>query len=184
MTGFPASDYYGGSAPFRPDRSTVDPAGPPHRLCGPGQERNGSRVHCLIACWRRRPALPPRHRHGYPAALHRGLRAVCHTRPRSSRPEMRGPDAPQPANPPGSSWWFIRRLQTPVPHVRLSISLAGPAPSGSAGTSRHRQGRLPPEPGTSRVRLLLNSNRPAATRRRRRSLTSDRSNSASRRTWP
>src|SRR5688572_14646629 len=66
---------------------------------------------------------------------------------------MRGPDAPQPADPPGSSWWCVRRLPTPVPYVRLSISLAGPAPSGSAGTSRHRQGRLPPDPGTSRVRL-------------------------------
>jgi len=56
------------------------------------------------------------------------------------------PDAPQPANPPDCSWWAVRRLPTPVPCIRLSISLAGPAPSGSTGTSRHCQGCFHPIP--------------------------------------
>jgi len=43
---FPASEYYGGSAPSRTDRSTVDPTRSPHWRCGTEQTRNGSRVHC------------------------------------------------------------------------------------------------------------------------------------------
>ena len=35
-----------------------------------------------------------------------------------------------------------------VPHVRLSVSLAGPRPSGSAGPSRRCQGCLPPSPAS------------------------------------
>jgi hypothetical protein len=46
----------------------------------------------------------------------------------------------------------LKDVTTPVPRVLLSVTLAGPAPSGSTGTSRLRQGcsRLP---GTTRIRL-------------------------------
>ena len=39
----------------------------------PGQTRDGSRVHLLIARRRRHPTRPLRHRRGYPAARHHGL---------------------------------------------------------------------------------------------------------------
>ena len=62
---------------------------------------------------------------------------------------------------------------TPVPHVLLSVSLAGPAPSGSPGYVPALSGLLPPSPaspGSGCPQLQ----RPAATGRRRRSLTSTR----------
>jgi hypothetical protein len=86
-----------------------------------------------------------------------------------------GPD------PPGSSRCVIERRRTPVPRVCLSVTLATPAPSGSTDTPWLRRGRLPPipaPPGTGCPQL----HRPAATGRRRRSLTSTQSTSASRRT--
>ena len=44
---FPGSEYYGGSAPSRPDRSTVDPARPTALdAWQQGEDRDGSRVHC------------------------------------------------------------------------------------------------------------------------------------------
>jgi hypothetical protein len=62
----------------------------------------------------------------------------------------------------------VEGRNTPVPRVLLSATLAGPAPSGSTRTSRLCQG-------------CPQLQRPAATGRRRRSLTSTRTNSASRR---
>ena len=65
----------------------------------------------------------------------------------------------------------LRGFTPSVPHVLLSIPLAGPAPSGSTGTPRLCQGcsqpprHLPDQPA-------LSSCRAAATTRRRRSLTS------------
>jgi hypothetical protein len=58
-----------------------------------------------------------------------------------------GPD------PPGSSRCVFERRRTSVSRVCLSVTLAGPAPSGSAGTSRLCQGRLPPGSCSSRTRL-------------------------------
>ena len=86
-----------------------------------------------------------------------------------------GPD------PPGSSRCVFERRRTSVPRVCLSATLATPAPSGSTDTSWLCRGRLPPipaPPGTGCPQL----HRPAATGRRRRSLTSTQSTSASRRT--
>ena len=41
---------------------------------------------------------------------------------------------------------LLRSVQPLVPHVRLSVSLAGPGPSGSAGPSRRCQGCFHPPP--------------------------------------
>jgi len=62
-----------------------------------------------------------------------------------ARKKRRRRAAPGP-HPSGSSRCPLRRRKTPVPRVLLFISLAGPAPSDGAGTSRLCQGRLPPSP--------------------------------------
>ena len=67
----------------------------------------------------------------------------------------------------------LKGVVTPVPRVLLSVSLAGPAPSGSPGHTPASSGLLPPSPappGSGCPQLQ----RPAATGRRRRSLTSTR----------
>ena len=86
-----------------------------------------------------------------------------------------GPD------PPGSSRCVIERRRTPVPHVYLSATLATPASSGSTDTPWLCRGRLPPIPAPPKTGCPQ-LHRPAATGRRRRSLTSTQSTSASRRT--
>ena len=101
---------------------------------------------------RRRPALPLRHRHGYAAGFHRDLPVESQThRPRSSPPPpARGGCAPQSSpDPPGLELAHVLEgLYTLVPCVRLCPTLAGPAPSGSAGTSRLCQGCFPPSPAS------------------------------------
>jgi hypothetical protein len=75
----------------------------------------------------------------------------------------------------------FERRRTSVSRVCLSATLATPASSGSTDTPWLCRGRLPPipaPPGTGCPQL----HRPAATGRRRRSLTSTQSTSASRRT--
>src|SRR5205823_12050084 len=67
----------------------------------------------------------------------------------------------------------VKDVITPVPRVLLSATLAGPAPSGSTGYVPALSGLLPPSPappGSGCPQL----HRPAATGRRRRSLTSTR----------
>src|SRR3954470_6780052 len=76
----------------------------------------------------------------------------------------------------------LRDVPTLVPHVLLSVTLAGPTPSDGAGASRLCQGCSHPPRHLPR-QAALSFNRPAATRRRRRSLTSVQNVSASRRTW-
>src|SRR3954453_20376511 len=76
----------------------------------------------------------------------------------------------------------LRDVPTLVPPVLLSVTLAGPTPSDGAGASRLCQGCSHPPRHLPR-QAALSFNRPAATRRRRRSLTSVQNVSASRRTW-
>ena len=104
-----------------------------------------------------------RHRHGYPAALHHGLRAGIHKTTQEFHlpaQTLRQAYAPHPAHVrqfwgrqalKGRRSWFLS--------VLLSITLAGPAPSGSADTSRLRQGcshphPAPPEAGCPQLRRL------------------------------
>ena len=85
-------------------------------------------------------------------------------RPRSSPHAKRAGARCYPAHdPPGSSWWhLLRGVQPLVPHVRLSVSLAGPGPSGGAGPSRRCQGCFPPSP-PSQGSGCPQLHRPAAT---------------------
>ena len=90
---------------------------------------------------------------------------------RRHRPDQRVPHPTRPCgcalqpspDPPGSSWWcLLRGVQPLVPHVHLSVSLAGPGPSGSAGPSRRCQGCFHPPP-RPRDQAALSFNAPAAT---------------------
>ncbi len=158
----------------RPPRRVVTPATttrpPPHprpisrqRTCPPaglaarqaGRPVDGSHVHHAIDRPGRCPALPRQHRHGYAADLHRGLPTA----------ELNGFGVDQPHTACGSctahrpiSTRFepasrLRGFSTGSLALHLLVSLAGPAPSGSAGTSRLCQGRLPPSPASPRIRL-------------------------------
>lgn len=143
----PGSEYYGGSAPSRPDRPTVGPACDRAGGVVPGQDRNGSRVHVSFDRRSRSPAIPPRHRHDYPAALRRGLpgRHIAIAR---KVPHPQSKTGTHRIQPRSARFELVtsKEASTPVPRVLLSVSLAGPAPSGSADTSRLCQGRLPPFP--------------------------------------
>ncbi len=140
---FPASDYYGGSAPPGPfNGRCVYPA--PLTRCQKGAGAATGRFPCslLFARRSRSPTVSQRPRHRYavdlPCDLHgrqmKTLRRVLaasvdsethRARPRSARFRV------------GVK---VQDVTTPVPHVLLSNTLAGPAPSGSANTSRLCQG--------------------------------------------
>jgi hypothetical protein len=184
MAGRDSCDYYGGSAPSLAGRQTVCPARAATLAAWvTGRTRDGSRVHLLIARRRRHPTRPLRHRRGYPAARHRGLPSVpptCRGVPRLRYEGDRVRVASGP-DPPGSSRCVFERRRTSVSRVCLSVTLATPASSGSTDTSWLCQGRLPPIPAPPETGCPQ-LHRPAATGRRRRSLTSTQSTSASRRT--
>ena len=85
------------------------------------------------------PALPLRHRHGYPAATSPWPPDPGCTDPAwSSPPVMRGGCAPPTSpNPPGfRAGTRSRGVTQPVSLVYLPVSLTAPDPSGSAGTTR------------------------------------------------
>lgn len=87
-------------------------------------------------------------------------------------------------HPPDWSRFHLTRPQTLVPRVCLLVLLAGPAPSGSTGTSRLCQGRLPPKPTHSLgVPAALSFTQAAVTTQGSGSLTPIRNTSASRRTF-
>jgi len=94
----PGSEYYGGSAPSRTGQPTAGSAHPPG--AGGARERAGpGRFPCSLrfAQRRRSPALPLRHRHGYPAALHRGLPGRHpHACPEVPRPDRAGAHRARP----------------------------------------------------------------------------------------
>jgi hypothetical protein len=94
---FPGSEYYGGSAPSRPDRPT---AGPARRSALAARPMAGpERFPCSLFADRRRrsPAIPPRPRHGYAADLHRGLPRQPSKPPRELPAPQSGGHAPLPA---------------------------------------------------------------------------------------
>jgi hypothetical protein len=137
---FPASDYYGASAP--PGAVSRRRACPSSALAARGEGDTGwfprsSSVDRRV----RRPALPLRYRHGYAADIHRGLPAGNHMATKefstTRRQWMRTATSPYP---PDLSWWAVKGRQSLVSHVHLPVSLTGPASSGSADTSRRCQG--------------------------------------------
>jgi hypothetical protein len=151
---FPAPDYYGSSAPPRPRQPTT---GLPTRLLAAAQardDRDGSHVHSRSVRRDRRPAMPLQHRRGYAADLHRGLLTGDITQSRSSPPDTtealptRVRAATQPISARFELVALLRSVQPPVPHVRLSVSLAEPGPSGSTGPPRRCRGVLPPSPAS------------------------------------
>jgi hypothetical protein len=74
--------------------------------------------------------------------------------------------------------FVLRSVQPLVPHVRLSVSLAGPGPSGSAGPSRRCQDCFPPS-AASPASGCPQLHRPAATGQRRCPFTTTRFGSTS-----
>ena len=54
--------------------------------------------------------------------------------------------APRPRSARFEPLGLLRSFRTLVPHVHLSVSLAGPGPSGSTDPSRRCQGCFPPKP--------------------------------------
>ena len=98
--------------------------------------------------------MPLQHRHGYAADLHRGLPAGD-IEPTQEFPAPTSRGVRAALQPRSVRFELVDRLEgrSPlVPHVRLSVSLAGPGPSGGAGPSRRCQGCSPPS-RLSRVRL-------------------------------
>ena len=183
MTGSPGLGVLRRLRPARPvQRSArLSPhAGPDARARGTGTRR----FPCSpwFACRNRSPALPQRPRHGYAADLHRGLPGL-HEKACPGVPAAFACAGTHRARPVSARFEPVHALKgvmTPVPLVLLSVSLAGPAPSGSTEHVPALSGLLPPSPappGSGCPQL----HRPAATRRRRRSLTSTRTTSASRR---
>ena len=73
---------------------------------------------------------------------------------------------------------YLEELSDAVPHVRLSVSLAGPGPSGGTGPSRRCQGCFPPLP-PFRAWAALSFNVSAATDTRRCPFTTARLENAS-----
>lgn len=137
-------------------------------------------VFTVARSMKEEPDFALRHRHDYPAAVHRGLRQPTLSWSEVPPPASEVRAAPGPYPTDLSRFGFEGRL-TPIPLVLLFITLAGPAPSVSAGTSRLCQDcsrpfrHLPDQAVLSFVVLLRQD-------QRRWSLTSARINSASRRT--
>ena len=172
----PAPEYYGGSVPPGPfsDRRAYPRS--PGRMPAPGEpEPGGSRVHrdslagvgarlCPSGLATTTPqpftvTSPGRRDNACPEVPAASTRVRTHrARPVSTRFK--------PVN-------ALKGVMTPVPRILLSVSLAGPAPSGSPGHAPAWSGPLPPSPappGSGCPQLP----RPAATGRRRRPLTSTR----------
>lgn len=148
-TAFPSSDYYGSSAPPRPARQTMYPAGSPTTgrgmfPAGPGRflrslrnPSTGSAPSYAPAPsprLRRSPSPWPPDRRHHPAQEFPDVAAEAPTRVRSATRPI-----PARLGVGGLVLWGFQPL---VPCVCLSVSLAGPAPSGSAGTSRRCRGLL------------------------------------------
>lgn len=143
---FPASDYYGSSAPPRRHRPAMGV--PAERLDAVRvrDRRGGSHVHSRTLRRGRRPAMPLQPRHGYAADLHHGLPTGDINRSRSSPHDIVAwvRAGIQPRSARFELVALLRGVQSLVPHVRLSVLLAGPGPSGSTDPSRRCQGCFPP----------------------------------------
>jgi hypothetical protein len=139
----PDSEYYGGSAPLRTDRSTVDPAQTPRRKRGTGQGPERFPCSRTTRSTKEEPnsvpaASPqlPRSTSPWPP----GRTSTCS--PASSPPDQRRNGcAPHPAHIHQiGAGEPLRDVVTLVPRVLLFVTLAEPTPSGSTGMSRLCQG--------------------------------------------
>ena len=171
----PAPEYYGGSAP--PGPFSGRRAYPRPELAARQQGTATGRFPRSLSFARRRrsPAVSQRHRHEYAADLPHGLPGPVKEPPREVPAARRygGTHRARPLSTRFEPVYGLKDVTAPVPRVLLSATLAGPAPSGSTGHVPALSGLLPPSPappGSGCPQL----HRPAATRRRRRSLTSTR----------
>src|SRR5207249_4209003 len=122
---------------------------PPAWLAGgKGRRREGSHVPHATGRRGRCPTVPRQPRHGYAAVLPRGLLARDH-KPAEESPTIKGMSARcTPAHirqvGAGNSLSRLCRWFTFV--APMSVLLAEPEPSGSAGPSRRCRGCFPPGP--------------------------------------
>jgi hypothetical protein len=178
----PGSEYYGGSAPPRTGRRSARPARRPRRMRG--SQAGPGRFPCSLRSARRRrsPARSLRPHHGYPAALHRGLPA-SHSKPAQEFPAQharRVRAAPGPY-PPDLSRCVLKRRKRRF--LAYSFPPRSPGPGHLAVLTRPgfvRAACHPPRHHPGRAALSFTSLLRQG--RRRRSLTSTRTSSASRRT--
>ena len=86
--------------------------------------------------------MSQRHRHRYAADLPHGLPGQIKESSREVPAAQRsgGTHRARPVSTRFEPVYVMKDLMTPVPRVLLSATLAGPAPSGSTGTSRLCQG--------------------------------------------
>mgnify|MGYP000609510797 FL=1 len=186
----PPSEYYDRSVPPGPPGRTARlPITAGSSTARRGRDPSGSHVHFVPVLTGGTRLYPGGHHGARPHApwsapsdwMPPGAGACLSRQP--------GPHRIPVPHPPGSRRFWLTRRQTPVPYVSLRESLAGPARSGSARTSRRCQGRLPPP----RQRFLRRDGCPqlrpaAATTEPRGPLTPVRKRSASWRTsmaqWP
>ena len=127
--------------------------------------------------------MPLRHRHGYAAGIHRGLRTDDQNRWRSSPPHewwVRAAD--QPRSVRFELEGGLRSFQTLVSHVHRPVLLAEPGPSDSAGPVPALSGLLATQQARSGLPGCPQLQLSAATNRRRCPFITARFNSASWRT--
>jgi len=184
MTGRYSRDYHGASAPSAPNsrhRACPPPRWLPGGSCDRGWFPRSPRNRSVREVPSSTPAASPRLRRSlsaWPPHRNRNPASELTRRPRGrTRHALHtGP------YPPGLSQLTAYGASTTGSlSLHLLTSLDGPAPSGSPGTSRRCQGRLPPSPaipGSGCPQL----HQAAATAQRRRPFTSTRSRSTSWRT--
>ena len=170
----PGSEYYGGSAPPRAGRPAASPARIPRWPRGTGQTGTVP-VFTAIRSTKEEPSSAPaasprlpRSTSPWPPGRH------LEARPGVPRPQWEaGARRSRPLSARFEPVVRLRDVIALVPRVLLSATLTGPTPSGSTGHVPALSGLLPPSPappGSGCPQL----HRPAATGRRRRSLTSTR----------
>jgi hypothetical protein len=143
------SDYYGSSAPPRDRRPATGLPPLPVWKAGAGAVSDGSHVPCVPIGQDGCPALPRQPRRAYAAVLRHGHRTRRLLGFRSRRPACRAAANCIPAQiHQVGAGTTLTELYPQVPHVHLLASLAGPAPSGSAGASRRCRGCFPPSPAS------------------------------------
>jgi hypothetical protein len=141
---FPTSDYYGFSVPPRRLQPATDL--PSDRTGCPGKwdQRGGSHVHSRTVRRVRCPAMLLRPRHGYAADFHRGLPSSDIYRQGVLRHCADARRFPAQIRQVWSWWDVLRGFQALVPHVHLSVLLAGLVQSGGTIPSRLCRGCCPP----------------------------------------
>lgn len=146
---FPDSDYYDSSAPPHRQQPTTRPPRPiPGRL----PSTSGTGVMVPVFTVNRSTGEVP----SYAPATSPWLRRRPSPRPpdRRHQPNREFPAeagarrCPAHIRQVGAGGFVLRGVQPLVPRVHLPISLVGPDPSGSAGSSRRCRGCLPPSPAS------------------------------------